>query len=95
VGGVGWDDARDRARPLRWWSLPRHLGALAIRAYQGLVSSRTAARCRYVPTCSAYGLAAVRTFGLWRGSRLALGRVRRCDRDVAPGTADPLVVRPA
>ncbi|PFG43056.1 putative membrane protein insertion efficiency factor [Isoptericola jiangsuensis] len=83
-----------RPRPLRWWSLPRHLGSAAIYLYQGVVSPRTPPRCRYVPTCSAYGRDAVRTYGLWQGSRLALGRVRRCTRDVPPGTADPLVVDP-
>ncbi|WP_418277987.1 membrane protein insertion efficiency factor YidD [Isoptericola jiangsuensis] len=83
--------ARPAARPLHRWALPRHLGIAAIRTYQRLVSARRPARCRYVPTCSGYGLDAVREYGLVAGSRMAVSRVRRCTREVPLGTIDPLV----
>jgi putative membrane protein insertion efficiency factor len=34
--------------------------------------------CRYIPSCSAYGLEALETHGAVRGSWLALRRVCRC-----------------
>ncbi|GLZ81761.1 hypothetical protein Afil01_65680 [Actinorhabdospora filicis] len=79
------------ARPLRPWS-PRLLGVWAIRFYQRFLSPRLPYRCRFTPSCSRYGMAAVRTYGLWRGSRLAAGRILRCNGTVRRGTADPLRV---
>ncbi|GLZ81299.1 hypothetical protein Afil01_61060 [Actinorhabdospora filicis] len=64
------------------------LGRSAITLYRRW-SRRTRPRCRYVPTCSAYGLAVVERHGLATGARLALARVRRCTRDVPRGTQDP------
>ncbi len=34
--------------------------------------------CRFQPTCSAYGLDAVKAHGPWRGGWLALRRIARC-----------------
>ena len=34
--------------------------------------------CRFEPSCSHYAEEALRRYGLWRGSRLAVGRVLRC-----------------
>lgn len=81
------------ARPMRWWSGSRRLGIAAIRMYQRHISPRLPTRCRYTPSCSAYGLDAVQAYGLITGSRLALGRIRRCTRHVPHGTPDPLRLR--
>jgi uncharacterized protein len=35
--------------------------------------------CRFVPSCSSYAEEALRTHGFWRGGRLALWRVLRCN----------------
>ena len=35
-------------------------------------------RCRFLPTCSEYGLTAVKAHGPWRGGWLALRRIARC-----------------
>ena len=35
--------------------------------------------CRFVPSCSSYAEEALMTHGLWRGGRLALWRVLRCN----------------
>ena len=50
-----------------------------IRFYQKHVSSRTARRCRFYPTCSAYAITALERFGFFKGSYLALRRVIRCN----------------
>jgi putative membrane protein insertion efficiency factor len=49
-----------------------------IRAYQILLSPRIGQVCRYYPTCSHYGLAAVKVHGAGKGSLLAAWRVFRC-----------------
>jgi putative membrane protein insertion efficiency factor len=49
-----------------------------IRGYQILLSPRIGQVCRYYPTCSHYGLAAVRVHGAGKGSLLAAWRVLRC-----------------
>lgn len=49
-----------------------------IRAYQIVLSPRIGQVCRYYPTCSHYGLAAVKVHGAGKGSLLAAWRVLRC-----------------
>jgi putative membrane protein insertion efficiency factor len=65
-------------------------GRAAILGYRRWLSHRWPGRCRYTPTCSAYGLAAVERYGLAVGGRLAAERVRRCKPHVPRGTHDPL-----
>lgn len=62
----------------------------AIRGYRMVLSPRVAVRCRYTPSCSAYGLEAVQRHGARRGVRLAAARLLRCRPGVAFGTADPV-----
>jgi uncharacterized protein len=50
-----------------------------IRVYQRLVSPLLGPRCRYHPTCSAYAVDAIRSFGILRGVVLAAWRVLRCN----------------
>jgi putative membrane protein insertion efficiency factor len=61
----------------------------AIRGYRR-ISPRLPTRCRYAPTCSAYGLEAVRRYGAGKGLRLTATRLWRCRPGVAFGTADPV-----
>lgn len=49
-----------------------------IRSYQILLSPRIGQVCRYYPSCSHYGLAAVKVHGAGKGSLLAAWRVLRC-----------------
>lgn len=64
----------------------------AIRAYQLVVSPWVTQQCKYYPSCSAYGLEAVRRHGAVRGARLAVWRILRCNPwsaggvDHVPGT---------
>jgi putative membrane protein insertion efficiency factor len=60
-------------------SFLRSVVASPIRAYQRFVSPGLPRRCKYHPTCSAYALDAVRTYGLVRGAVLAIWRLLRCN----------------
>ena len=59
-------------------SIPGRIGVLLIRFYQLVISPMFPSCCRYMPTCSEYGLQAVRRFGLLKGSWLTLKRILRC-----------------
>ena len=61
----------------------------AIRGYRK-ISPRLPTRCRFTPTCSAYGLAAVSRYGTGKGLRLTAARLVRCRPGVPFGTADPV-----
>jgi uncharacterized protein len=87
--------------------LPARLATLPIRAYQLLLSPLLGPRCRYRPTCSAYAVEAIRTFGILRGAVLAAWRLLRCNpwsrggldpverqRLFASPAADPRHLRP-
>ena len=49
-----------------------------IRAYQLFLSPVLPASCRYQPSCSAYGMEAIRRFGAIRGGWLTAKRLLRC-----------------
>lgn len=51
---------------------------LLIRFYQNCISPLTPPSCRYTPTCSQYGLEALRKYGIIKGGWLTLKRVMRC-----------------
>ena len=59
-------------------SLPSKLGICLIRFYQLVISPMFPSCCRYTPTCSEYGLQAVKRYGLLKGSWLAFKRILRC-----------------
>ena len=49
-----------------------------IRFYQRCISPAFPARCRFLPTCSAYAYEAVCKYGALKGGKLALRRLLRC-----------------
>jgi putative membrane protein insertion efficiency factor len=53
--------------------------SLLVRGYRTLLSPLLLPRCKYHPTCSQYALDALREFGLFRGSVLAVWRLLRCN----------------
>jgi len=70
-----------------WWTrcargvaaLPALLLIGLIRGYQLVLSPMLGPSCRFYPSCSAYGLGAVRTHGALKGSLLAGARICRCN----------------
>ena len=46
--------------------------------YKGAISPLTAPRCRYTPTCSDYGLQAIKKHGPFKGGWLTLKRISSC-----------------
>jgi putative membrane protein insertion efficiency factor len=49
-----------------------------IRAYRAVIAPSLSPRCRFVPSCSAYALEALTTYGALRGSWLTVRRLARC-----------------
>ena len=52
---------------------------LIIKIYQYLISPLTAASCRYTPTCSQYGVEAIKKHGAFKGGWLTLKRIASCN----------------
>lgn len=59
--------------------LPRRLLVLMIRGYQRVLSPLTPPTCRFYPSCSAYAVIALERHGVWKGTRLAVWRILRCN----------------
>tara|TARA_B100001113_G_C20773422_1_gene476374 strand:- start:62 stop:283 length:222 start_codon:yes stop_codon:yes gene_type:complete len=49
-----------------------------IRLYQSILSPLLQARCRYIPTCSQYGLEAIQNYGALKGGWLLIKRIASC-----------------
>ncbi|MEQ8370100.1 MAG: membrane protein insertion efficiency factor YidD [Alphaproteobacteria bacterium] len=65
-----------------------------IHGYRLLLSPLLGARCRFLPTCSAYGLEAVRRHGALSGGWLAVRRIARC-HPLGGSGYDPVPAPPA
>ena len=70
----------------------REIWVAPIRFYQRFISPWTPPSCRFKPTCSAYGVEAVRTHGIVRGTFLTVWRVLRC-QPFSEGGWDPVPPR--
>jgi putative membrane protein insertion efficiency factor len=57
--------------------------------YRRWLSPLLGPRCRFIPSCSAYGLEAISRHGPWRGSWLTLRRLLRC-HPFTPCGCDPV-----
>ncbi|MBS1592575.1 MAG: membrane protein insertion efficiency factor YidD [Bacteroidetes bacterium] len=51
---------------------------LVIKFYQYVISPALGPKCRYTPTCSQYAVEALKKYGLFKGSWLALKRIASC-----------------
>lgn len=87
---IGSCSLHDRVVPI-----PRQFatraGVFAIQQYRAHISGRMSrfVQCRFRPSCSAYGLAAVEKYGAYRGGAKALWRIARCNPLTPAGTIDP------
>ncbi|MGJ1195463.1 membrane protein insertion efficiency factor YidD [Sphingobacterium spiritivorum] len=57
----------------------RFLFILLIRFYQLFISPLLGANCRYTPTCSQYGMDAIKKYGPFKGGWMAIKRILRCN----------------
>ncbi|KEP26081.1 MULTISPECIES: membrane protein insertion efficiency factor YidD [Bacillus] len=60
-----------------------------IRFYQKCISPLTPPSCRFYPTCSNYGLEAIKTHGALKGGWLTIKRILKC-HPLHPGGIDPV-----
>lgn len=56
----------------------RHLLIGLVRVYQLIISPHLPKSCRYHPTCSQYGIEALREHGALKGGWLTIKRILRC-----------------
>ena len=78
-----------RRPPSSQWSTAAAVGGIHL--YQATLSpvyERIGVRCRFTLTCSHYGEAVVRRFGVVQGGWLAAKRVLRCGPWTPAGTVD-------
>ena len=52
---------------------------LLIKIYQYLLSPLFGASCRFTPTCSEYGILAIKKHGALKGGWLTLQRIAKCN----------------
>lgn len=80
--------------------VPQYALMGVIRIYQLVISPLLGPRCKYYPSCSHYGLEAVRRHGAVRGSVMAAWRILRCNPwsnggvDEVPAKGAPLFSTP-
>ena len=59
--------------------LPANILILLIKIYQYTLSPLIGRNCRYTPTCSNYGIEAIRKYGAIKGGWLTIKRVASCN----------------
>lgn len=67
----------------------KNLLLLCIRAYRRFLSPWLPPSCRHVPSCSVYAEFALRRHGIWRGLRMTVRRLLRC-QPWSAGGYDPV-----
>ncbi|OWV35831.1 membrane protein insertion efficiency factor YidD [Bacillus spizizenii] len=60
-----------------------------IRGYQKFISPLMPPTCRFYPTCSQYGIEAIKTHGALKGGWLTIIRILKC-HPFHPGGVDPV-----
>ncbi len=67
----------------------KYLALALIRLYQMSLGRILPPSCRFEPSCSRYGYAAIEKHGLLKGGWMAIKRVGRC-HPFSPGGYDPV-----
>lgn len=78
-----------RRAPSEQWTTAAAVGGIHL--YQATLSpvyGRLGVRCRFTLTCSHYGEAAIRKYGVLRGGYLTSKRILRCGPWTPEGTVD-------
>jgi len=78
-----------RRQPSAQWSTAAAVGGIHV--YQATLSplyEKLGVQCRFTPTCSHYGEAVVKKFGVVRGGWMAAKRILRCGPWTPRGTVD-------
>lgn len=70
-------------------ALPSKAALGLIMFYRSAISPLFPACCRYIPTCSEYGMIAIQRFGFIKGGWLTIKRICRC-HPFHPGGYDPV-----
>lgn len=52
---------------------------MLIKIYQLFISPLLGSNCRFTPTCSQYGVEAIKKYGPFKGGWLTLKRIGRCN----------------
>lgn len=60
-----------------------------IKFYKSSISPNTSPKCRYIPTCSQYGLECYQKFNFFKASFLTLKRIMKCN-PLFKGGYDPV-----
>ena len=71
---MNWSSAINRIK-----KLPADFLILLIRIYQVTLSPWFGKSCRYTPTCSNYGIEAIRKYGFFKGGWLTFKRILSCN----------------
>lgn len=70
-------------------SIPTNLAVGVIMLYKAIISPLLPSSCRFIPSCSEYGLIAFKRFGFRKGFILTAKRILRC-RPGGPHGYDPV-----
>ena len=61
-----------------------------IRLYRIFISPLLGSNCRYSPTCSEYGIIALKKYGVFKGTFLTVKRIIKCN-SLFKGGYDPVL----
>jgi len=67
----------------------KYLFIFLIKVYQRTLSRMLPPSCRFYPSCSEYGVQALRKYGVFKGGWLTVSRIARC-HPFNPGGYDPV-----
>ncbi|PIE32150.1 membrane protein insertion efficiency factor YidD [candidate division KSB3 bacterium] len=67
----------------------QHILIVCITLYRRYISPFFPPTCRFYPTCSEYGIQAIRKYGAFKGSWMTLWRIMRC-HPLSKGGYDPV-----